>query len=313
VRTGSPALTRQLACPPSRWGRSAQWPEPVRSTSIAYAVAASSTSRCQTRRTRPAPRHTRAPPAPRRRRRRSPGVHPTGAGGREHDDVGLHRRRIDAARCGRRQGVGRPAGPGVVVGEPVDVVVEGMQPSGREDPDLTHPAAVALAPDPGLGDRVGRADEHRPDGRAQPLGQAHRDGVELTRHTPRGRHPRRRGRSTAGHRPGAWRTPRGWVAARSAGSPTGLHGAAAEVVGVLDDDQRRAHLVGPNPGLQQRERPAGRAVRDRRPGARGDPGEDRRGAELGPHDVGEAVADELPRRAHVQSEAQLGWPSTRSG
>ena len=64
---------------------------------------------------------------------------------------------------------------GVVVGEPLDVVVEGVQAGGGQDADLAHAAAVALAPDPGLGDRVGRADEHRADRRPQALGQADAD------------------------------------------------------------------------------------------------------------------------------------------
>ena len=60
----------------------------------------------------------------------------------------------------------------VVVGEPVDVVVERVQPGRGEHPGLAHAAAEPLAPHPRLGDRVGGADHQRADRRAEPLGQA---------------------------------------------------------------------------------------------------------------------------------------------
>ena len=66
----------------------------------------------------------------------------------------------------------------VVVGQPGQVVGQRVPPGRGEDADLAHAAAVALAPDPGLGDAVGGRDQHRADRRAEALGQAHRHGVE---------------------------------------------------------------------------------------------------------------------------------------
>jgi hypothetical protein len=44
----------------------------------------------------------------------------------------------------------------VVVSQPVDVVVQRVQPGRREDPDLAHPAAEPLAPHPGRRRPLGR-------------------------------------------------------------------------------------------------------------------------------------------------------------
>ena len=71
---------------------------------------------------------------------------------------------VDAAGLGQQPGVR------VVVGQPVDVVVEGVQPGGGQDADLAHPAAHPLAPDPRLGDRVGASPTtSEPTGAPSPL------------------------------------------------------------------------------------------------------------------------------------------------
>ena len=87
----------------------------------------------------------------------------------QHDDVG---RRLAAESCGE------PAGAGMVVSEPLDVVGKRITSRCSEDPDLPHAGAVALAPHPRFGDAVGGRDEHRADWRAQAFRQAHRHRVE---------------------------------------------------------------------------------------------------------------------------------------
>ena len=85
-----------------------------------------------------------------------------------------------------------------------------------------------------------------------------------------------------------------------------LHGAAAEVVGVLDHDERGLDLVGPDPGRHERHRP-GRVEQTAlaRPRAAGDAGERRRRPELGAQDVGLLVGDELLAGRDVQAHAEL--------
>ena len=91
----------------------------------------------------------------------------------EHHDVRVDTHRVDAAGLRQQPGVG------VVLGEPVDVVVEGVRRPGREDAHLPHPAPEPLAPDPRLGDGGFRPDEHRADRGAEPLGEAHGQHVDL--------------------------------------------------------------------------------------------------------------------------------------
>ncbi len=214
--------------------------------------------------------------------------------------------RVDGGR--RRIGArgGEPGRTGVVVGEPLDVVLERVQTGGREDADLAHPGAVALAPDARLGHRVGGADEHRPDRRAQALGQADADGVELAAVVGQ-RHP-------GGHvrvpEPGAVEVHGDADGLRGppdlADGLDRLHRAAAEVVGVLEHDERGLDLVGPDPGGDERHR-AGRVEQAALAGPRAarDAGERRGGTELGAQHVCLLVGDELLARAHVQPHAEL--------
>src|SRR5215218_5889047 len=74
-------------------------------------------------------------------------------------------------------GLGQDPGVGMVVREPVDVVVEGVQPGGREDADLAHAAAHPLAPDACLRDRLPRSHDQRADRGTEPLRQADGDHV----------------------------------------------------------------------------------------------------------------------------------------
>ena len=95
----------------------------------------------------------------------------------EHDDVGLYRLRVDDSGHRLREGIGQPAGARVVVGHPLDVVVQRVVPGRGEHADLAHPAAEPLAP-PGPPRCARRRHDQRADGRSETLGQADRHGVE---------------------------------------------------------------------------------------------------------------------------------------
>jgi hypothetical protein len=229
---------------------------------MAASVPASSTSRCHTKRTRPGPTaYVRTPCS--MRAATNAGCPPAERTDVEHDDVrldgrGVNRRR---SRLGTRRGEARS--PGVVVVETIEVVVQGVDAGRRQDADLPHPRPVPLAPDPGLRHVLRRAHEHRAHRGTEPLGQAHADRVELLA-VCRERHP---GRDVGVPQPRpveVHRHPEGL-----GGCPhltdglDRLHRAATEVVGVLQHDERGLDLVGPDPGRDERHRPAGRAARAR--------------------------------------------------
>ena len=66
----------------------------------------------------------------------------------------------------------------MVVGQPFHVVVQGVQPGGRQQPGLAPAPAQPLALHPGPGDVLRAGDQHRAHRGAQPLGQAHAHGLE---------------------------------------------------------------------------------------------------------------------------------------
>ena len=81
---------------------------------------------------------------------------------------------VDAGHAG-----GDATGPGVVLGQPVHVVVQGVEAGGRQVPDLAHPAAQHLAESVGPADRRPVADQHTADRGTQALGEAQRHGVHV--------------------------------------------------------------------------------------------------------------------------------------
>ena len=129
---------------------------------------------------------------------------------RNDDDVGVHGLRVQTARLGEQPGVR------VVVGQPVDVVVEGVQPGGGQDADLPHPAAHPLAAYPRLGDGVGGADHQRADRARRGPWTGTRRSRRRRRRTPRAGRRSRRGRSRSGRRRGGRRCRRRSAHARSA-------------------------------------------------------------------------------------------------
>ncbi len=134
-------------------------------------------------------------------------------------------------------GLGQQPRVRVVVGQPLDVVVEGVQPGRGEDADLAHPAAHPLAAHPGLVDRVPRPDHQRADRGAEPLGQA--DGEHVRDRAVLGE--RRAGGDVRVPDPRAVEVHAGADAGRPLAQVAQVlerqHRAAGEVVGVLDRDR----------------------------------------------------------------------------
>ena len=90
-----------------------------------------------------------------------------GAIGFEENEVGFGLLHLDAGNL--RQSLRQRAGIGVVVGEPVDMVIERVDAGGGADAGLAHRAAEALLPAPDVVDEIVRACDHRADRSAQPL------------------------------------------------------------------------------------------------------------------------------------------------
>ena len=230
--------------------------------------------------------------------------------GAEHDDVGADRRRVHAAGAGGRARLGQTAGPGVVVGEAVQVMVQGVQAGGRQDAGLAHAAAVALAEHAGPGDPVGGGDQHRAHRGPEALGQAHRHRVgepAVDRQRDPGGHvgvPEPRPVQVHRH------TCLGGPGAQGLQLVQGLDRSAAEVVGVLHRDGRGRDQVGPGVGDHQRQRDRG--VQDARgvaavdeavgPGPGRHPAEGPVASQLRPQDVGGDVAEQLLTRLHEQPD-----------
>ncbi len=84
----------------------------------------------------------------------------------------VHRETCGAVERGRQR-----ARPCVVVGEARHVVLERVQPRGRDDPGLPHAAAEQLAQPAAARDRLGGGDQHRADRRAEALREAERHAV----------------------------------------------------------------------------------------------------------------------------------------
>ena len=210
---------------------------------------------------------------------------------------------------------GRAAARAVVVGQPLDVVVERVQAGRGEDADLAHAGAVALAPDPGLGDPLGRGDQHRADRRAESLGQADRHGVEAAAELAQRRRRWRRGRSTAGRRRGAGRAR---ARRRQLAAPRELRRAAGPCRRRSCGCSRpRSPRSRPGTG-RRRARSAPRHGVDvepaarRRPGADGDAGERRGGAELGPRRCGRSASQSISWPGGTSSR-RPSWLRQRAG
>ena len=101
-----------------------------------------------------------------------------------------------------RQPVRQHARVLVVLGQPLDVVVERVQAAGRDDARLPERAAHHLLPAPRLVDQLARAAQHRAHRRAEALGEVEPGGVEAAGVVARPERPRPPPRSSAGRRRG---------------------------------------------------------------------------------------------------------------
>ena len=90
----------------------------------------------------------------------------------------VSRRADRPARPSPRETVGQPARVAVIVGQPLDVMLERVEAGGGEDAGLAHAAAEHLADAVHAVDELRRAADQRADRRAEALRQAERDGVE---------------------------------------------------------------------------------------------------------------------------------------
>ena len=219
------------------------------------------------------------------------------------------RRRI-AAELGRQ-----PLRPGVIVGQPVDVVRERVAAGRGQDADLAHAAAVALAPDAGLGDAVGASTtsteptgapspfDRQTDTVSKPAASSRSGGAGRDVRVPDAgavqvqRQPvlARASSTTAATCAGSWTVPppKLWVFSSAIAVVETKYGPGVR------GDQLREPLDVDQAALA-------------RPGAEGDAGERRRRAEFGPGDVRHPVADDLFARAARAAAGRAGCPSSRS-
>jgi len=193
----------------------------------------------------------------------------------------------------------------VVVPEPLKVVVERVQPRGGEDPGLPPAATEPLALNPGAGDVVRCRDQHRADGRTQPLRQAQGDGVEQRPIRPH----RHSGGDMGVAKPGPVEMQGdARLAAALRDRSDGLvrlDRAAAEVVGVLQCDHTGLDDVRLRADREHRRDNVGiRHAAHRRERTGGHPVQRSVGAQLSPHDVRLSVAEHLLAGFGQQPDAQ---------
>ena len=189
--------------------------------------------------------------------------------------------------------------------EPVDVVIERVEPGGGQHAGLAHRAAEHPAVADERGDVVARAREHRADGAAEPLGERERDEVER-----RGERRRvvaaRRGRV---EQPGAVEVGRDAVLARGRADPLELgavpHEPALAVLRVLDLDERRRRVQQVVARVARGEERVGGEAPVRPDLGELDPADRRRRAGLVPHGVALGADDHVVARAAEELEREL--------
>ncbi len=199
----------------------------------------------------------------------------------------------------------QPTGPSVVVGEPVEVVLQGVEARRRQDADLPHTAAQPLPPPVRALHRLRRPRQRRADRRAQTFRERDHDRIRRRRELRR----RQAGRRRRVPQPRPVQVQRDPVLVRQLPQPLQHlqrhHLAARHVVRVLGADQRRAHQVRvlrPHEGPRQlrRQHPV---LRRHRPQLHARPR--RRPGELVMQHVSVRLAQRLAARQRVQQDRCL--------
>ncbi len=96
----------------------------------------------------------------------------------ENDDVGLHRRDVEVHLRKAGEMPGDQARVDVVVGEPLDVVIERMKSGSSKEADLPHRATQHPSGTVGSRDDVARPGEKRAAGSTEAFREGHRDDIE---------------------------------------------------------------------------------------------------------------------------------------
>ena len=74
---------------------------------------------------------------------------------------------------------GQSPGVGMIVGQPIDVVIQGVERGGGQHADLPHSPAQNLAMAERLGNQIAWTGQGRTDRRPEPLAETNADGVEV--------------------------------------------------------------------------------------------------------------------------------------
>ncbi len=224
--------------------------------------------------------------------------------------VELDEVRLDPLRVHRESRVGErlaePPGIGVIVREPLDVVVEPVDARGGDDAGLAHRAAEHVLEPPRLARAVARGRDERAEGTAEPLREAQRDRVGLASPLRR----RQAGGHGGVHEPGAVEMDGEPVRPRLGDDGPVLverpDATARAVVRVLDREhprRRRVQIAG------RVDRGAnllrGEPARGARKRLHHEPGMNRRPPQLVQEDVGIVSADQLVTRLGEQAQRDL--------
>ncbi len=152
-------------------------------------------------------------------------------------DIGLHVVGIESDPFGLRDPLGQKFGVMMVLSEPFDVVLKGIDPRRCDNAGLAHATAEHFAKAVGSFDKIGTAREQGADRGAQAFGEAERRSVEILRDLLGGNPHRNTGVEEAGavemHRDVLRQSEVVNVANRL----RGIYGAAASVVRVFEADQ----------------------------------------------------------------------------
>ena len=99
------------------------------------------------------------------------GAGQAGFGDVEIDHIGLNRRRIEVQTVDPGQPLGQGLSVGVILGQAVDMMLQGVNAGRRDDPGLAHGAAELMFEAPSLVDEIAVARQHPADRTAQALRQ----------------------------------------------------------------------------------------------------------------------------------------------